>query len=186
MRLLATCLSAAVVVALTMMSAFAEEKGANVLNHTVKAIDGKEVNLADKYKGKVVLVVNVASACGLTPQYTQLEELNGKYKDKGLAVIGFPCNQFGEQEPGTEAEIQKFCKGKYNVTFDMFSKVDVNGDKATPLYKDLTAKDGKIKWNFEKFIIGRDGHIVARFSPQTKPDAPEVVKAIETELAKAK
>jgi glutathione peroxidase len=184
MRLLVACLFAGVVVAATSMSAPAEEKGAKVLDHTMKAIDGKEVNLAEKYKGKVVLVVNVASACGLTPQYKQLEGLQDKYHDKGLAVIGFPCNQFGGQEPGTEEEIVKFCKSKYDVSFDLFSKIDVNGDKAAPIYKQLTAKDGAIKWNFEKFVIGRNGEIVARFEPKTKPDAPEVVKAIEAELAK--
>ena len=183
MRLLVASLLSAMVIA-TSMSAQAEEKGSKVLDHKMKAIDGKEVNLAEKYKGKVLLVVNVASQCGLTPQYTQLESLQDKYHDKGLAVVGFPCNQFGSQEPGSEEEIVKFCKSKYDVSFDMFSKIDVNGDNAAPLYKQLTAKDGKIAWNFEKFLIGRNGEIVARFAPKTKPDAPEVIKAIETELAK--
>lgn len=183
MRLLAPCLLA-VAVAMTAVSPAADRKSASVLDHKMKTIDGKEVNLAEKYKGKVLLVVNVASACGLTPQYKQLEELNDKYKDKGLAVVGFPCNQFGEQEPGTNEEIVKFCKSKYDVSFDLFSKIEVNGDNAAPIYKELTAKDGKITWNFEKFVIGKNGEIVARFPPKTKPDDPSVVKAIETELAK--
>ena len=185
MKLFATCLLAAAVVAMTTVSATAQEKTTKVLDHKMKAIDGKEVNLAEKYKGKVLLVVNVASKCGATPQYAQLESLQDKYHDKGLAVVGFPCNQFGGQEPGTEEDIVKFCKTNYDVSFDLFAKIDVNGAKAAPLYKELTAKDGPIKWNFEKFVIGRNGEIVARFPTGTKPDAPEVVKAIETELAKS-
>jgi glutathione peroxidase len=185
MKLFATCLLAASVVAMTSVSVTAEEKSTKVLDHKMKAIDGKEVNLAEKYKGKVLLVVNVASDCGATPQYTQLEGLQDKYHDKGLAVIGFPCNQFGGQEPGSEAEIAKFCKTKYDVSFDLFAKIDVKGEKAAPIYKQLTAKDGAIKWNFEKFVIGRNGEIVARFPTATKPDAPEVVKVIEAELAKS-
>ena len=184
MRLLAACLFAGAAVAMTSVSVTAEEKSSKLLDHKMKAIDGKEVNLAEKYKGKVLLVVNVASACGATPQYKQLEGLQDTYHAKGLAVIGFPCNQFGGQEPGTEEEIVKFCKSKYDVSFDLFSKIDVNGAKAAPLYKELTAKDGPIKWNFEKFVIGRNGEVVARFPTGTKPDAPEVVKAIEAELAK--
>lgn len=184
MRLLSTCLFAGIVVAMTSVQAPAEEKGTAVLDHKMKTIDGKEVNLAEKYKGQVLLVVNVASKCGATPQYKQLEELQDKYHEKGLSVVGFPCNQFGGQEPGTEEEIVKFCKAKYDVSFDLFSKIDVNGADAAPLYKQLTAKDGDIKWNFEKFVIGRNGQIVARFPTKTSPDAPEVVKAIETELAK--
>jgi glutathione peroxidase len=184
MRLLATCLFAGVMVALTSTAAIAEEKGPKVLDHKMKTIDGKEVNLADKYKGQVLLIVNVASKCGATPQYKQLEDLQDKYHGKGLSVVGFPCNQFGGQEPGSEDEIAKFCKSKYDVSFDLFSKIDVNDDAAAPIYKELTAKDGPIKWNFEKFVIGRNGEIVARFPTGTKPDAPEVVKTIEAELAK--
>lgn len=192
MRMLAACLFAGVTVALTAGSLPAEEKAATVLNHKVKDIKGQEVDLAKKYDGKVLLVVNVASYCGNTNQYTQLEELNQKYKDKGLAVLGFPCNQFGAQEPDNEEKIAKFCQSKYNVSFDLFGKVDVNGSDASPLFKDLTSKTtapkpaGKVDWNFEKFLIGRNGDVVARFKPGTKPDAPEVVKAIETELAKSK
>lgn len=190
MKVLAACLFAGVAIAMTAGSILAAEKVSPVLNHKVKSIKGDEVDLS-KYQGKVVLVVNVASKCGATPQYKQLESLNDKYKDKGLAVLGFPCNQFGGQEPGTEEEIVKFCKSTYDVSFDMFAKVDVNGPDASPVYKTLTSKEsdpkfaGDIKWNFEKFLIGRNGEIVARFPTRTSPDAPEVIKAIEGELAKS-
>lgn len=190
MRMFAACLFAGVTIALTAGTLPAEEKVPAVLNHKVKTIKGEEVELAKKYSGKVLLVVNVASRCGATPQYEQLESLNDKYKEKGLAVLGFPCNQFGAQEPGTEEEIVKFCQSKYNVSFDMFAKIDVNGADASPVYKTLTSKEsdpkfaGDIKWNFEKFLIGRNGEIVARFPTKTKPDAPEVIQAIEAELAK--
>lgn len=190
MRMLAACLFTGVAIALTAGSLPAAEKASPVLNNKVKTIKGEEVDLT-KYQGKVLLVVNVASKCGATPQYEQLESLSDKYKDKGLAVLGFPCNQFGGQEPGTEEDIVKFCKSKYDVSFDMFAKIDVNGPEAAPLYKALTSKEtdpkfaGDIKWNFEKFLIGRGGEIVARFPTGTKPDAPEVVKAIEAELAKS-
>jgi glutathione peroxidase len=170
---------------------------APALNYKMKNIAGKEVDLS-QYQGKVLLVVNVASKCGLTPQYNELEALHEKYSDKGLAVLGFPCNQFGKQEPGSEADIAKFCAQDYGVKFDLFSKLNVNTvekdgavvEEAHPFYKNLTSTDtkpagkGKISWNFEKFLIGRNGEVVARFSPRTKPDAPEVVKAIEEELAK--
>jgi glutathione peroxidase len=173
----------------------AEEKKKEVavpaaLNFTVKSLDGKEVDLAKKYEGKVVLIVNVASKCGLTGQYKPLEALQKTYGADGLVVLGFPCNQFGGQEPGSAEEIKTFCTSKYNVTFDMFSKIDVNGDKADPLYKYLTGKDtdpkfaGQIGWNFEKFLIGRDGQVVARFKPPVSPDSEEVVAAIKTELEK--
>ncbi len=161
------------------------------LNEEMETLDGKKVNLAEKYKGQVVLLVNVASKCGLTPQYEQLEALHEKYGKQGLAIVGVPCNQFGKQEPGTAAEIGEFCEANYGVKFDMLAKVDVNDKEAAPLYKYLTSKEsnpefaGKITWNFEKFLFNRDGQVVARFAPKIKPDAPEVVKAIETELAKA-
>jgi len=189
MKLLAACLFAGVAFALTAGSLPAAEKVSPVLNHKVKSIKGEEVDLS-KYQGKVLLVVNVASRCGATPQYEQLESLNEKYKDKGLAVLGFPCNQFGAQEPGSEEDIVKFCQSKYNVSFDMFAKIDVNGEDASPVYKALTSKEsdpkfaGPIKWNFEKFLIGRNGEIIARFPTGTKPDDPKVVQAIEAELAK--
>ena len=189
MRMLANCLFAGVAITLIAGSVPAAEKVSPVLNHKVKSIKGDEVDLS-KYQGKVLLVVNVASKCGATPQYNQLEALNSTYKEKGLAVLGFPCNQFGGQEPGSEEEIVKFCQAKYNVSFDLFAKIDVNGPEASPVYKTLTSKEsdpkfaGDIKWNFEKFLIGRNGEIVARFPTGTKPDAPEVIKAIEAELAK--
>ncbi len=159
------------------------------LNFKMKSLDGKEVDLS-KYQGKVVMVVNVASKCGLTPQYKQLQALYEKFEKDGLVILGFPCNQFLHQEPGTAEEIQQFCSVNYGVSFPLFAKIEVNGEGACPLYKRLTALDtkplgaGKISWNFEKFLIGRNGEVVARFSPRTTPDAPEVVTVIETELAK--
>ena len=159
------------------------------LDFKVKSIAGKEVDLA-QYQGKVIVVVNVASECGLTPQYEGLEALYEKYSDKGLTVLGFPCNQFGKQEPGSDAEIAQFCETNYKVKFPMFSKVDVNGEGAAPLYKHLTSLDakpkgkGQVAWNFEKFVIGKNGEVVARFAPMTEPDAPELITAIEAELAK--
>jgi glutathione peroxidase len=170
-----------------------DKKVPAVLNFKMKKLDGKPGNLAD-YQGKVVLMVNVASQCGLTPQYTQLEKLHEQYGEKGLAVLGFPANEFASQEPGTDEEISTFCTSKYDVKFDMFSKVVVkkldDGPEPCPLYKHLTSKEtdpkfaGPITWNFEKFLIGRNGEIVARFAPTVKPDSEEVIKAIETELAK--
>ena len=152
----------------------------------VKDIDGKDTSL-NAYKGKVLLVVNVASKCGLTPQYSALETVHEKYKDKGFTVLGFPCNQFAGQEPGTNEEIKQFCSSKYNVTFPLFDKIDVNGAKRHPLYVALAGKEspfpGDIKWNFGKFLIGRDGQILKRFEPRTTPDAPEVTAAIEAALA---
>lgn len=150
--------------------------------HTAKTIDGDEQSLRE-YEGQVVLVVNVASECGLTPQYEGLERLHEKYE--GLSVLGFPCNQFGAQEPGTEAEIQAFCTSKYGVRFPMFAKIDVNGDRAHPLYQWLTAEStepegkGPVQWNFGKFLIGKDGRVLARFSPTVTPDDPQLVAAIE-------
>src|SRR5882762_7730994 len=152
----------------------------------VKDIDGKGTSLS-AYKGKVLLIVNVASKCGLTQQYKALEELQQKYKDKGVTVLGFPCNQFGGQEPGTNEEIKQFCSSKFNVTFPLFDKIDVNGPNRHPLYAGLAGKEspfpGDIKWNFGKFLIGRDGTIIKRFEPRTKPDAPEVIAEIEAALA---
>jgi glutathione peroxidase len=162
---------------------------ASPLAVTMETLDGKEVDLAKEYEGKVVLIVNVASKCGLTPQYKQLQTLHDKYSQEGLAVLGFPCNQFGKQEPGSADEIASFCDKNYGVKFDMFAKIDVNKDTACDLYKTLTSTDtqpvgkGDISWNFEKFLIGRDGQVLARFSPRTKPDDPEVIQAIEKALA---
>lgn len=168
------------------MSAVAVQ-GKNIHDIAVKDIDGKDTTLG-AYKGKVLLIVNVASKCGLTPQYKALETVHEKYKDKGFTVLAFPCNQFGGQEPGTNEEIKQFCSNKYSVTFPLFDKIDVNGEHRHPLYVALAGKDspfpGDIKWNFGKFLIGRDGSIVKRFDVRTTPDDPEVIKAIETELAK--
>ena len=141
----------------------------------VKTITGETVSLS-QYAGKYMLIVNVASKCGLTPQYAGLEALNREYKDKGLAILGFPCNQFGGQEPGTEAEIQTFCSTRYEVSFDLFAKVDVNGSGTHPLYKHLKkAAPGllgsqAIKWNFTKFLVDPQGKVIKRFSPQETPE----------------
>jgi len=159
------------------------------LNFTMKSLSGNDVDLG-KYKGKVVMIVNVASKCGLTPQYKQLQALHEKYSKDGLAILGFPCNQFLFQERGTADQIQEFCRVNYGVSFDMFDKIEVNGDGACELYKYLTSLDakpvgpGRIGWNFAKFIVGRNGEVVARFAPRTTPDDAEVLKVIEAELAK--
>jgi len=168
------------------MTLHAEEKTVPnaPLEFTLKANDGSDHALS-QYKGKVVLLVNVASQCGLTPQYTQLEALYEKYKDKGLVVLGIPCNDFGGQEPGSDADIKTFCTTKYKVTFPLLAKIHVQGAEIAPLYKHLTvggAKPGKITWNFEKFLVGRDGALAERFAPKTKPNDPAVVKAIEAAL----
>src|SRR5215831_20810830 len=152
----------------------------------VKDIDGKDTTLS-AYKGKVLLIVNVASKCGYTPQYKALEAVYEKYKDKGFAVVGFPCNQFASQEPGTNEEIKQFCSSKYNVTFPLFDKIEVNGPNRHPLYAELAGKDspfpGDIKWNFNKFLIGKDGKILQRFDSKVTPDSEELTKAIEAALA---
>jgi glutathione peroxidase len=168
----------------------ASQQAATPLNQEMQTLDGKRVNLAKKYKDKVVLLVNVASKCGLTPQYEQLQALHHKYAERGLAVVGVPCNQFRGQEPGTAEQISQFCKETYGVEFALMAKIDVNGPDAAPLYKYLTSKEtnpkyaGDITWNFEKFLFNRQGELVARFAPRVKPDAPEVVEAIEAELAR--
>jgi glutathione peroxidase len=151
-----------------------------------KTITGEETSLA-AYKGKVVLVVNTASKCGLTKQYEALEALHKKYADKGFTVIGFPCNDFGNQEPGTADEIVEFCKTKFSVSFPLMEKIHVKGAEQHPLYAALTGKEGAfpgdVKWNFGKFIIGKDGKPLARFEPKEKPDSPEITAAIEKALA---
>ena len=167
----------------TALSAFAAD---SIYDIPLKDIDGKDTTLAT-YKGQVMLVVNVASKCGFTPQYSGLEAIYKKYSFQGLVVCGFPCNQFLSQEPGTAAEIKDFCTSKYSVTFPMFDKLDVNGKNRHPLYTALAGTNspfaGDIKWNFTKFLIGRDGKIVKRFGSSTKPDSEEVTKAIEEALA---
>ena len=179
---------AVLVVAAVASVGHGNEKTPAALNFKMKTLAGKEVDLS-KYKGQVVLIVNTASECGLTPQYEQLQALHVALADKGLAVVGFPCNQFGGQEPGTAAEIQSFCKQNYGVTFDMFAKIKVNGEDASPLYKHLTSLEtkpkgsGRIGWNFEKFVLDREGNVVGRFSPQTSPNDKSLVKLIKAELA---
>ena len=157
----------------------------NFYQFSASSIQGKDINM-EAYKGKIVLVVNTASKCGFTPQYAGLEELNQKYKDKGLAILGFPCNQFGNQEPGDEKSIAEGCLINYGVTFQMFSKVDVNGADAHPLFNYLKNELGgifgkKIKWNFTKFLIDRNGKPVKRYAPTTKPEQlePEILKLLE-------
>lgn len=157
----------------------------SIYNITLKDIDGKPTSLK-AFEGKVLLVVNVASKCGYTPQYEGLEALQEKYKAKGFSVLGFPCNQFGGQEPGSNEQIKEFCSSKYQVTFPLFDKIEVNGPNRHPLYLALAGKDspfpGDIKWNFNKFLIGRDGKILKRFDSKVKPDSAELVQAIEQAL----
>jgi len=158
-----------------------------VHDFTAATIDGNEKSLAD-FAGKTLLIVNVASQCGLTPQYKGLEELHRKYKGRGFAVLGFPCNQFAGQEPGTDEEIRTFCETRFNVTFPMFSKVDVNGDDRHPLYEFLTSQPtqpdgpGDIKWNFAKFLVDKQGAVVARFDPAVEPTSKELTGTIEEAL----
>lgn len=165
------------------------DQPATALDFKVQTITGGQADLA-KYKGQVVLIVNVASFCGNTRQYEPLEALYQKYKGQGFVVLGFPANEFGQQEPGTNQEIQKFCTENYKVDFPMFAKIVVQGEGIAPLYAWLTSPQtnpnfsGPITWNFEKFLIGRDGKVVARFDPDVSPDAPEVVNKIEAQLAK--
>ena len=187
-RLFATlCLSVGLVA-----TAFAAPPSAadakSVYDFTLKSIDGQPTPLSE-YHGKVLLLVNVASKCGYTPQYTALESIYEKYKSRGLVIVGIPANNFMGQEPGTNEEIKTFCSKKYNVSFPMMSKLSVKGEDQTPLYQFLTSKSadpkfgGEIKWNFTKFLFDRNGNPVARFEPATTPDSPEVTAAIEAALA---
>jgi glutathione peroxidase len=161
--------------------------GANVppaLSFTMNSIDGRPIDLS-KYQGRVVLMVNVASQCGFTPQYEGLEDLHKKYAAKGLSILGFPANDFGAQEPGTNSEIAQFCKQNYGVDFDMFSKIVVKGAGQAPLYKYLTSHPkyrGDVAWNFEKFLIGRNGEVIGRFKSEVEPLSREMMTAIETAL----
>jgi glutathione peroxidase len=172
--------------ALLTMTTFSMLAADSLYDIPLKDIDGKDTSLKP-YAGKVMLIVNVASKCGFTPQYAALESIYQKYSPQGLVICGFPCNQFGSQEPGTDAEIKQFCSGKYNVTFPMFDKLEVNGDNRHPLYVALAGDSspfpGKIGWNFTKFLVGRDGKILARFDSAVKPDSEQVTKAIESALA---
>lgn len=160
----------------------------SALDFKAKDIDGNDVDLA-KYKGKVVMIVNVASKCGFVSQYETLQAIYEKYKDKGFIILGFPANNFLHQEPGTNDEIKSFCTLRYNVSFDMFAKISVKGRKIAPLYAFLTSRKknpgfaGSIKWNFTKFLLNRDGKVVARFGTRTKPDSEEVIEAVQAALA---
>ena len=169
-----------------MTTTFAALAADSIYDIPLKDIDGKDATLKP-YSGKVMLVVNVASKCGYTPQYAGLEALYKKYSAQGLVICGFPCNQFGGQEPGTAADIKQFCTSKYDVTFPMFDKLEVNGEHRHPLYIALAGKEspfpGNIKWNFTKFLVGRDGKILNRFESKVKPDADEMTKAVEAALA---
>ena len=148
---------------------------------TLNTLQGKPQPLA-AFKGKVVLAVNVASACGYTPQYAGLQKLHTEYGDRGLVVLGFPCNQFGGQEPGTAAQIESFCQVNYGVTFPLFEKLDVKGADQAPLYRFLTAKHGEPAWNFHKYLVGKDGQVVQAFGSKVAPDSPELKAAIEAAL----
>lgn len=176
----------ACVATLVTCSVFSADAGAkSVLDFTLDSIDGKPYPLA-QHKGEVLLIVNVASKCGNTPQYAELEEMYKKYHDKGLTIVGVPANEFGHQEPGSNTDIKSFCTEKYHVTFPMLGKVVVKGEGITPLYKYLTTespKPGEVKWNFAKFLVGRNGQVVDRFEPKMKPDDPKMVSAIEKALA---
>jgi len=169
---------------LLLTSLHAEEKNMNIYDFNVFNIDGEKVSLS-KYKGKVLLIVNVASECGFTPQYEGLEKLYQTYKGKDFMILGFPSNQFGKQEPGTNKQIKFYCQGTYDVHFDMFSKIDVNGDNTSALYKYLKKEQGgflwmdSIKWNFTKFLINKDGKVVDRYAPSTKPkDIEQDIKSL--------
>jgi glutathione peroxidase len=171
---------------LSISLAAAVSAGNPTLDIPLKDIDGKKTSL-NAHKGKVMLVVNVASKCGLTKQYKQLQAVHDKFTKKGFTVLGFPCNQFGKQEPGTALEIKTFCADNYSVTFPLHAKIEVNGDGAHPLYKKIKKESGgsdKISWNFEKFLLDGNGKVIKRFSPRVKPDAPEVIAAIEAALKK--
>ena len=156
----------------------------SILDESVHTLSGKPTSLAE-LAGKALLVVNVASKCGLTPQYSALEALHEKYADRGFSVVGFPCNQFGGQEPGSAEEIATFCSTTYGVTFPMMEKIDVNGSGRHPIYRELVrvadaeGVDGDIRWNFEKFVVARNGDVVARFSPMVAPEDPKLVATIE-------
>jgi glutathione peroxidase len=175
--------------ALLGMSAMAADR--TVYDFTLNSIDGQPTPLSS-FKGKVVLLVNVASRCGFTPQYSALESLYEKYKDRGFVIVGIPANNFGAQEPGTNQEIKTFCTAKYHVTFPMMAKVSVKGSDITPLYQFLTDKTshpetgGEIGWNFTKFLVGPDGKVIARFDSAAEPDSPQVIAEIEKALATVK
>ena len=174
-----------ILAALSLLQVVGSYAADSIYTISLKDIDGKSTSLKS-YEGKVLLIVNVASKCGYTPQYAGLEALYEKYRDKGFVVLGFPCNQFGAQEPGTNEEIKTFCSSKYQVTFPLFDKLEVNGPGRHPLYGLLAGArspfPGDIKWNFNKFLIGRDGKILKRFDSKVKPDSDEMIQAVEKAL----
>ena len=192
-RVLALSLAAVALLAVARVAPAADpaKKPASVLDFKVKDIDGNDVNLS-KYRGEVLLIVNTASQCGYTPQYKNLEAVYEKYKGRGFEVLAFPANEFGHQEPGSDAEIKQFCTGKYSVTFPLFSKIVVKGKGIHPLYQFLTSKDtdpkfaGDIRWNFTKFLVNRKGEVIARFEPADAPESPKVTSQVEKALAEAK
>jgi glutathione peroxidase len=159
----------------------------SIYDAEIKTLEGEATSLSD-YQGKTVLVVNVASKCGLTPQYAGLQKLHERFADQGFEVLGFPCNQFAGQEPGSAEEIREFCDTNYHVSFPLFEKIDVNGQNSHPIYRELTqtpdatGEAGDVKWNFEKFLIGPEGSVIGRFRPQVTPDDPALVEAIESQL----
>ncbi len=177
-----------IALALLVAGVAAADAGPDVLDHRMKRIDGTMQDLSD-YRGQVVLIVNVASKCGLTPQYEGLERLYEQKKDQGFVVLGFPANQFAGQEPGTDAEIAEFCRATYAVKFPMFSKIVVKGEGIHPLYRELTSAPspigGDVAWNFQKYLVDRQGRVVARYAPRTRPEAPEIVERIDALLAGA-
>ena len=168
-----------------MSSTITHASDQSLYDHPLKTIDGESTTLAE-HKGKVILMVNVASRCGFTRQYKGLEELYSKYKDKGLVVCGFPCNQFGGQEPGSESEIKEFCSSKFGVTFPMYSKIEVNGPGRHPLYEAIIGVDGplpgNVKWNFGKILVGKDGKPIDRFGSMTSPSSRKLIQVIEKAL----
>ena len=172
--------------ALALSQTVMAQKAPSLYDIHLKDIDGKNASLKD-YQGKVLLIVNVASKCGFTPQYEALQAIHARYSGKGFTVLGFPCNDFGAQEPGSATEIKQFCSDKYSVTFPLFEKLHVKGAEQHPLYLALTGKEspfpGDIKWNFGKFLIGKDGRILQRFDSQVKPDSKEMTSAIEGAIA---
>lgn len=175
-----------VILGAILMMAASLSAGSGLYSFTLNSIDGKPAPLAE-YKGKLILLVNVASQCGYTPQYSALESIYEKYKDRGFVILGFPANNFGAQEPGTNEEIKTFCTRKYNVTFPMYAKISVKGADQAPLYSYLTKETGsgitgEIKWNFTKFLVDRDGKVIQRFEPAVTPDSKEVTSAIEKNL----
>jgi glutathione peroxidase len=175
-----------ILAALSLLQVVRTHAADSIYNISLTDIDGKSTSLK-AYKGKVLLIVNVASRCGYTPQYAGLEALQEKYKDQGFTVLGVPCNQFGSQEPGTNEEIKQFCSSKYQVTFPLSDKIEVNGPNRHPLYALLAGGGspfpGDIKWNFSKFLIGRDGKILKRFESKVKPDSAELTQAVESAIA---